>query len=83
MSELLKPENIERAAKALWDSETHPMLQAAGYATDYASQPETIKIGLRRTCRLVIQTAMGMEFKVPAGGNCLSSDAFDEMYKRK
>jgi hypothetical protein len=55
---MLDKKNIERCAKALFESESHPMLAAAGYATDWSSQPNTLKIDYIRKARTVIKTAI-------------------------
>lgn len=58
MPELLCPEIIERSAKALFESGEHKMLAAAGYATDWDGQPNTIKLDYRRKARIVIKAAI-------------------------
>jgi hypothetical protein len=59
LNELLGSEIIERSAKALFESESHPMLAAAGYATDWDGQPLTLKLDYRRKARTVIKAAIG------------------------
>lgn len=44
---------LDAACKALWECEPHRMLAIGGYATDYESQPETIKLDLRKQVRAV------------------------------
>ena len=56
--ELLADDVIERSAKALFESESYPMLAAAGYATDWDGQPNTIKLDYRRKTRTVIKAAI-------------------------
>jgi len=53
-------EKIEAAAKALWESDSHGLLERTGHQTDYESTPEIIKIGLRRKVRIVLE-AMGIK----------------------
>lgn len=48
---------IQAACKALWESESHPMLTRAGYNTNFEFLPETILLGLRKKVR-AIRTAM-------------------------
>lgn len=48
---------IQVACKALWESESHPMLTRAGYNTNFEFLPETILLGLRKKVR-AIRTAM-------------------------
>lgn len=35
---------VEKAARAVWESETHPLLKAAGHSTDWG----TLNTGLKR-----------------------------------
>lgn len=55
INDVFSSETIDRAAKALWDSETHVLLESRGYPIDYESQPRVIKNGLRRRVRAVIE----------------------------
>ena len=59
LNELLGTDVIERSAKALFESEPHSMLAAAGYATDWDGQPLTLKLDYRRKARTVIKAAIG------------------------
>jgi len=59
LNELLGPDVIDRSARALFESESHPMLAAAGYATDWDGQPRTLKLDYRRKARTVIKAAIG------------------------
>ena len=41
-----RPPYIEAAAKALWEMESHPLLEHAGYPTDWESQSKRVKAGI-------------------------------------
>ncbi|MAD45558.1 MAG: hypothetical protein CMH98_11175 [Oceanospirillaceae bacterium] len=57
-------EQIEIAAKALWDSQPHKMLEAGGYPVDWESQPSIIKKGERRKVGVILKS-LALEIEGP------------------
>lgn len=55
---LLDHDVIENCAKSLFESESHSMLKAAGYPTDWDGQPNTVKFDYKRKVRTVIKSAI-------------------------
>ena len=49
-------EQIGTAAKALWDSQPHKMLEAGGHPVDWDSQPSIIKKSERRKVRIILKS---------------------------
>lgn len=56
-TEALENEAIEAAAEALWRSNKHRLLEKAGFAIDWASQPEIIKRDYRKQARAALAAA--------------------------
>ncbi len=54
LSDLLTAENIEKAAKALWDSEPHTLLKKSDkYSHLWNEIPESLRKGYYRKVRIV------------------------------
>ena len=47
---------VDKAAKALFESNDNKMLKAAGFPIDWESQPRTIKLDYRNKVRIVLDS---------------------------
>lgn len=49
---------IEAAAKAYWEAQSHPLLEQAGYPTDWGHQGRSVKQAMKRPIRLALRAAL-------------------------
>lgn len=48
---------VHAAAEALWNSESHPLLESAGHPILWREQPSSVKNGVLRKARLALSAA--------------------------
>lgn len=49
---------VERAAKALFDSKSHPMLESGGHPTIWEKLPRVARKGYRKQVRIVVDAIL-------------------------
>lgn len=52
----LNEQALDAAARAIWESETHPLMASAGHATDWEGLNPSVKRSVKRKARLAIKT---------------------------
>lgn len=55
---MLDEEALDAAARKIWESETHPLLEKLGHAIDWPNLNKAIKKSTIRTARLAIKEYM-------------------------
>lgn len=51
-------EMVERAAEALWNAQSHKLLEKAGYTTSWQSQPKVLKLDKRKQARAALTAVL-------------------------
>lgn len=54
---------LDAAARRIWESETHPLMAAAGHATDWDNLNKSVKKSVIRKARLAISEYLSQQAK--------------------
>lgn len=60
---------IDRVARALWECDTHPLMKAAGHATEWPELATSVKRSMLREARIAINAYELAKTEVAGNGN--------------